>query len=313
MQNGTKPHTPQITVERITPHMAAQLLGTMPGNRPIRPRMVSRYAREMIADKWLLNGESIKVSRDGRLIDGQHRLNAVIQSKMTVEMFVVRGVDPTAFVTLDTGVSRTFHDASTIGGKDWPREVGTIARWWLKYERGIGSVVSGVQPSHQELDVIMDAHPGIPDSARYIQRLTLVRAKCLSGVQGFVHAYASEKYDREMADTFMQDLNDGAQLAATSPIYCLRTRLIDNRERRVVPDHVLALTIKAWNFWVQGEKVQQLRWARTANPEDFPKFSVDSEKTGQLVRTHREGAKRRAARAAALETSTSVSGGVYSR
>lgn len=296
---------PQIAIERITPTVAAQMLGTMPGNRTVRARMVARYAREMIAGKWLLNGESIKVSREGKLIDGQHRLNAVIAAKVTVEMFVVRGVDAGAFVTLDTGISRTYHDTATIAGKDWLKSVGGIARLWLKYERGVGSVSAGVQPSHQELDQIIEAHACIPESAKVIQRLTVVRSKCLAGVQGFVHAYASEKYDREMADTFMQDLNDGANLNSTSPIYCLRARLIDNRiERmRMIPEQVLALTIKAWNFWIAGEKVQSLRWSGDAVGENYPKFSCDLETKGAEARSRRTNAKARNDRAAKLVSS----------
>lgn len=267
---------PRITVERITPEIAAQMLGTMSGNRQLRQRMVNRFAREMIAGKWLLNGESIKISREGRLIDGQHRLNAVIAAKSPVQFFVVRGVDPSAFLTLDTGVSRNYYDATTIAGRDWLREAGGIARMWFRYERGVHSAQGRIPPSHQELDLMIEQHPGIPESARFIKTLKIVQNKCNASVQGFVHAYTSEKYDREMADAFMQDLNDGARLGKDSPIYALRSRLIDYADRKPEQIHVMALSIKAWNAWINGEKILTLRWTTGgARPEEFPKFSVD--------------------------------------
>ncbi len=289
---------PRIAVEKVTPEIAAQMLGTMSGNRPIRQRMVNRFSREMIAGKWLLNGESIKISREGRLIDGQHRLNAIIAAKTAVSLFVVRGVDPSAFLTLDTGVSRSYHDAATIAGRDWLRESGSIARFWFRYERGINSAQGRIPPSHQELDLVIEQHPGIPETARFIKTLKVVQNKCLAGVQGFVHAYASERYDREMADSFMQDLNDGARLEKASPIYALRGRLVDYPERKPEQIHVLALSIKAWNAWINGEKMQKLAWVTGGlRPEPFPKFTVDLPTTGEKARSARQVAKRRAAAA----------------
>lgn len=288
MSKVTPIDAPRITVERVTPEIAAQMLGTMSGNRPLRQRMVNRFAREMIAGKWLLNGESIKVSREGRLIDGQHRLNAVIAAKVPVMLFVVRGVDPDAFLTLDTGVSRNYYDATTIAGRDWLREAGGIARMWYRYERGFGSAQGRIPASHQEMDAVIEQHPGIPDSARFIKTLKVVQNKCNASVQGFVHAYASEKYDREMADSFMQDLNDGARLEKTSPIYALRVRLVDYAERKPDQVHVLALSIKAWNAWINGDKLQTIRWTTGgATPEEFPKFSVDAPQSGAKARQAR--------------------------
>lgn len=289
---------PRITVERVTPEIAAQMLGTMPGNRLLRQRMVNRFAREMVAGKWLLNGESVKISREGRLIDGQHRLNAVIAAKVAVQFFVVRGVDPSAALTLDTGVSRNFYDATTIAGRDWLRESGGIARMWFRYERGINSAQGRIPPSHQELDLVIEQHPHIPDSARFIKTLKVVQNKCNAGVQGFVHAFGSEKYDREMADSFMQDLNDGARLEKTSPIYALRARLVDYAERKPEQVHVLALSIKAWNAWINGEKMQIVKWTTGgARPEDFPKFSIDLPESGEMARRRRAQANKRMNRA----------------
>lgn len=289
---------PQIKIEQVTPQMASQLLGTMQGNRPVRPRMVARYAREMIAGKWLLNGESLKVSSAGHLIDGQHRLSAVIQAGVTVSMVIVRGVDASAMLTLDTGVSRTFHDATTIAGREWHIGVGAVARQWLKYDRGVTTVMAKLAPSHQELEEFILRHPCIPASAAFIKTLKIVTSRCTFRVQGFVHAFATEKYDRELADTFIQDLNDGAGLEKTSPIWALRNRLIDNSDRALQPEQTLALTIKAWNAWIEGEKMTTLIW-RTGGerPEEFPKFTVDLPARGISAKQRNQNASDRAKRA----------------
>ncbi len=283
-------HTPRITIETVTPESASRMLGTMKGNRNLRNRVVQRYAREMIGGKWLLNGEAIKLATDGRLIDGQHRLNAVVLAKVPVKMCVVRGVDAAAMITLDTGVGRTFHDIGVIAGRSYTQAVGPIIRWWFKYQTGSPTVAN--VPSVQEMQDILDRHPQIADSAAFICKLPTVRVRCVPSVQGFVHAYATEKYDREMADSFMQDLNDGAALDKTSPIYVLRKRLVDSSEnKRPEVTHVLAWTIKAWNAWMDGDKIQVLKWspASASAPEDFPRFAIDK----PLTRAQRLSASRR--------------------
>lgn len=269
-------NTPRITIETVTPQDAARMLATMTGNRNLRNRVVNRYAREMIAGRWLMNGEAIKLAKDGRLIDGQHRLNAVVLAKIPIKMCVVRGVDAGAMITLDTGVARTFHDVGTIAGRSYTNTVGPIIRWWGKYLNGSPSVA--YSPTMQEMQQILDDHPGIQESAAFIQKLKVVRFRCVQSVQGFVHSYASERYDRDMADLFMNDLNDGANLDKTSPIYVLRKRLVDpSNEARPEPTHALAWTIKAWNAWVAGDKIQVLKWVSSAEKgaEPFPRFTVD--------------------------------------
>jgi hypothetical protein len=186
---------PKITIETVTPDMAASLLGTMRGNRTLRKKVVERYAREMMTGKWLLNGESIKIAQSGRLVDGQHRLNAVIMAKKPVQMHIVRGIDEEGVITLDTGVGRSFADWGVIGGRSYASAVGPVARWWYKYESGSPTV--NYQPSHQELEVVILAHPQITDSTAFVLGHKVLRSRCITSVQAFVHAYASEKYDRE--------------------------------------------------------------------------------------------------------------------
>lgn len=264
---------PVITIETITPEIAARLLGTMMGNRQLRQKAVQRYAREMIAGKWAVNGEAIKIAANGRLIDGQHRLSAVMMAKVPVKMCVVRGVDDSAIITLDTGVGRSFYDVGVIAGQSYAQAVGPIIRWWFKYLTGSPTV--GNYPTHQEMAQILADHPHIAESASFIAKLKTVRHRCGAGVQGFVHSYASEAYDRDMADLFMTDLNEGAQLAPESPIFALRKRLVDTSETkgRVDQTHVLAWSIKAWNAWVAGEKVKSIKWQSSGEKtEPFPRF-----------------------------------------
>lgn len=75
----------------VTPDLAARWLEkNHPNNRPVAWRRVEAFASDMRAGAWMLTHQGICFDGDGRLIDGQHRLHAVIGAKMTVRMLVVR-------------------------------------------------------------------------------------------------------------------------------------------------------------------------------------------------------------------------------
>ena len=94
-------------VESVTPKKAEKYLATGEGKnfRRISERRVKLYAQDMTDGKWALTGESIVFNTAGELIDGQHRLWAVIESGATVQMLVVEGVK--SALHIDSGRPRT--------------------------------------------------------------------------------------------------------------------------------------------------------------------------------------------------------------
>lgn len=60
----------------VTPEMAENILAARGPNRNVSASVINKYARDMLAGRWQLNGQTIKISKDGQLLDGQHRLEA---------------------------------------------------------------------------------------------------------------------------------------------------------------------------------------------------------------------------------------------
>ena len=86
--------TEKIGIVRVTPALATEWLeGNVALNRRLIPNLVTFYAAEMRAGKWRVNGESIKFSKSGALMDGQHRLHAIIKVNQSIPMVVVRELD----------------------------------------------------------------------------------------------------------------------------------------------------------------------------------------------------------------------------
>lgn len=99
----------------MTPEIAKAYLETNKGNRNVRPSQVAFLANSMTRGDWVLTHQGIAISKDGILIDGQHRLLAVIKANMAIPMMVTYGLDrKTAFPAIDGGfILRS--DADRIG------------------------------------------------------------------------------------------------------------------------------------------------------------------------------------------------------
>lgn len=100
--------------EVITPDIASIILEGNDGNRPPRKMQIAKYAATMAAGNWAPSPDGIIISSEGRLLQGQHRLMAVVQSGVSVTMVVWRNVDDIVFKYLDRGVTRTPSDALGI-------------------------------------------------------------------------------------------------------------------------------------------------------------------------------------------------------
>lgn len=106
----------QARVETITPDMAREYLKFNSMNRPLNDKTVNFYAQEMRAGNWKLNGEAICFGKNGALLNGQHRLSAIVKSGKEIQTMVIRGCDESAFVTYDSGRLRQGSDVFAIEG-----------------------------------------------------------------------------------------------------------------------------------------------------------------------------------------------------
>lgn len=84
-----KTHTIKEELVTITPQMAERILSTNYTNRPIKRELVEKYKKAMLAGKWKVHKPGIELTYDGKLINGQHRLTAIIESDCSVEMWLV--------------------------------------------------------------------------------------------------------------------------------------------------------------------------------------------------------------------------------
>jgi len=101
----------------ITPEMATAILENCQGsNRSVSDATVAKYSADMKFGKWRITHQGIAFSKSGQLLDGQHRMWAIVQSGVAVEMKVTFGLDSEAMLSIDQNRPRSVADAFAIKG-----------------------------------------------------------------------------------------------------------------------------------------------------------------------------------------------------
>lgn len=136
-----------VKVESITPRLAVKYLERNVDNRPITKSYVNNLVRQMQSENWHMTHQGIAFAKDGRLIDGQHRLQAIIESGKTVKLPVTRGLSEEAIMVLDTHKKRNAADAAHyVGLKDVDTRTMAAA---ASMERGLGS--GRIRPNDEQV------------------------------------------------------------------------------------------------------------------------------------------------------------------
>ena len=289
-----QPHKPEVILETITPAQASKWLQTMVNNRTLSQGKAIEYAIAIDDARWVVNGETIKFDTEGRLFDGQHRLQACVLAEKSFKSYVAYGIaDPDAFSTVDVGKTRTHGDVFSIAGYPSCNLASGAALLIYQYKQDLfgpgGSTnrrhtkgskailkklnrlpVKGADVTKEEL--LSFAAPfkeRLISSVRFAENVKM--RKMLSGgmVAGCYFLFC-EKSEIDAA-RFFTDLSEGIGLSGSDPLYWLRERLMANAAapNKLTRGAVLTLVLKAWNKRRAGEKTKTLK---LIEGEEFPKI-----------------------------------------
>lgn len=246
-------------VVELTPKMASEYLARNGINRPLSRALVNEYARAMSLDEWMLNGEAIIISQDGRLLDGQHRCHAVIKAKKNVPILVVNGAPDESFKTLDTGRRRTAGDVLSIAGIKYHTHVASGAKMILRIEDG-GK--KDYKPSNSRILDCLERHPDLNYWAAQYGNSKVCRI-VTSLVVGIL-TLAGERHGKKTCQAFFDAVNTGMSLGADDPAYQFRERFIGKgRGAKFTQEYAQAIAIKALNAHILGKPIALLRWGMT--------------------------------------------------
>lgn len=246
----------------LTPEIAEGFLRLNVSNRPMSKRYMQGLARAMARGEWEFNGDAIRLSSTGKLIDGQHRCAAVVHSGVSIKTLLITDLNESVFSTIDRGRGRTTSDTLSIQAEKNARTLAAIARVFYIYMQS-GDPYHGnpdYSPTTKQLVALLEEHPSLRDSAHWAMcskwHVKFVKAS----LAGFCHFVFMGK-DKESASTFFESLETGAGLDAGSPILLLRTRLMEEHSSKgkMSMKYKAALIFKAFKLYRDGASIKFLR------------------------------------------------------
>ena len=252
-------------VEEISPDLANEYLLNNKLNRPLRLKWVLALSRQMSKNgQWHLSGEPIIFGRSGNLLDGQHRLKAIIHSGTTHPFLVVRGADDKTFSTIDTGQKRSPKDALFIAGFAQPLLYSKLGVNCLRWNRGIffGGSNAAIAPTNDEIVEYCEDHR--KEMAESVNHFMQVRSRLRKLVQGQVILFSYHKFkevNENHAFLFIERLLTGVfNSPREQPIKLLRERLIQNidDEAKLPTRTVYLMMFAAWNAYRQEKKIDNM-------------------------------------------------------
>jgi hypothetical protein len=244
------------TVESVDPSFAAHLLQGNTNNRSLSRSTVDMYAAAMKRGEWMMNGEGIVISESGKVLNGQHRLHAVLKSGVAVQLLIVQGVPDSSFKTFDGGKRRNSADILTISGEVNTRTLAAALRTF-EFLAG-GATARNAWTSSRAIE-LLSQEPAIRYWSNQYAAHHKVKSIFTSSLAG-VLAFASKRHSTEPLNVFMDQLESGAGLAPKSPALVLRERFQSKKRGETFSeDLTLAYYIKAINAHVQGKPLNFLR------------------------------------------------------
>lgn len=245
-------------------------------NRKHGMRTVAEYAAAMLRGEWELTHQGIAFNEKDELVDGGHRLRAVILASQTkpdiaIQFMVTTGLTDRAMATMDIGRRRVPADFLRMLGKSNTSSLGGVIRLVFCYDNvpWVHTETWGryrITPRVQE-DFLND-NPRLEEAIEHT--FPLKRLFKSSAIGAFWFLATRERPDVDVHG-FLEQLRTGELLEKGDPALTLRELMLNTRAalRRFEASQELALLIKAFNKYINGEQSRMLAFRVD---EAYPRF-----------------------------------------
>jgi hypothetical protein len=269
----------RVSIERIGPEEAREYLKSNTKNRKLNDNHARRLREVMMAGDWWLNGETIVFGADGTLLNGQHRLTAIVQAGVFVDVLVVRGVDEEAFRTIDAGRTRTTGEVLGIDGEKNANCVAAAVQALLTFVDTGGSIQGttfrGRKATPMLVARVLMEYPQIRDSVNAMKRNSLFRNQH-SVVLHLLFLMVSPRVAEEFACVMADGHPDIGR-----PFVVFRESLVRQPMRSDLRRAYSAKAIKAFNAEISGERPKMFKFS---DGEEFPTIAgLDYEKLAESI------------------------------
>jgi hypothetical protein len=258
----------------ITPNVAKGLLEKNTHNRPVRPATVLRYKNDMMEGRWKEDtAELIKISNTDVILDGQHRLLAVVAANKPIHFHVAKNLNDEIFDVLDTGSVRSASDVFKIDSIKNGGALPSIISNYCVLKNGRQSVQgthANDRMTNSELrEFYYEKEKFWQMVANKSQSWYLSYAKIMSkSMIGGLYALFYDISPKD-AEAFFEELCTGGGVTNFT-IKTLRDKLMADRVgTKKLPQGIKnAMVIKTWNAYRKSTVLRVLKF--DSDTESFP-------------------------------------------
>lgn len=289
----------EVEIISIDPAKASEMLEKNTKNRNISATRLMQYAKDMKNNRWKESGNTISVGPDGRLLNGQHRLMALVEAGITMDFIVVTEDSDETFDIFDTGLNRNVAVLLRMHGIADASIVSGIAKMVQMYDSNPGNVWHASTLTKQELIEFAQAHKEEAEFYANLSTLFAYHIKCgKNWYAAGMYLISRDTKHSDKLDEFHKSLCEGVGMTSDDPRLAFRNYLIRQGAPHTMWEQqsYVGLLLRTWNDWIHGEKKTQVRWMRTSLP--MPKVDADPSKakTEKATTVRRTAAKKTAAK-----------------
>lgn len=249
------------TVEDVGPEKAKILLErNHPNNRNLSEATIESYAVDMAAGNWRPIGDPLRLDRQGRLIDGQHRLFAIAKSGVTVRFRIIHNLDDEDIHIIDTGKARRPADMLRISGFTNTILRGASLRVLMTIRTGpLTARTYPMKFTHSEIRDAAFRHPNLEHSLSVVKAVRGIRPSMLVAMHYIGSQYLGKARE---AEAFIDVIKTGKPAYDNDPAHLMREKLVIQRNTktsRMTEMHAIRLGIYVWNNFAAHRPLETLR------------------------------------------------------
>jgi hypothetical protein len=264
--------TPQIAKDWLA---ATAQAGPHFRNRRRDPKTVALFRRLLREGKLDLITDAIGITPEGWIVNGQHRLAAIMAEDIGAWLYVAYDMPADAFSRIDTGRVRNGSTVLELAG--YPSTSGTaaLARLVWSWEHGKTNFPSNALHVNDDLYAYVRAHPDlvgtqecdpVPYGKKWAKNLPGVPQRYIS-----LFAWLLRDDDSGFLAALVEDDGDNGITAASllRKTYAARANRGQDRDYR----KTVALFVKARNLWPATDLPTSLKIS-DRDPFPIPEFPV---------------------------------------
>lgn len=272
------------THEIITPQLAQDYLRFNKANRPLNKQVVKTIVDDISRGGWIYDGNPIRFSEDGWLIDGQHRLHACVVSGKDIETDVIRGLPRESFKVIDTGRARSGGDILSIMGVSNATIISSSIFTYLSLATSkkinVAEKSTGHYNVHFSKEKVADFYLDNQNLCDEIGRIAYSFGRGKTGIKilssGFIGGYMlyfifALNHPKERVIDFFTQLQTGRDIT-NKTILIFREAIIKHKLGQSVlsTEQRNVYFKKTWNAFVTGKELNRLTYnAERKDSVDF--------------------------------------------